>query len=75
MQDDLKYWYGEKSWWGSRRAITWEGWAFDIGVCVAALAIVPYVNAPTHPFKSLGLFFALLLVMAAVRHFKGEPRR
>jgi hypothetical protein len=72
--DEPRYWYSAPYAWGYRRALTWEGWLFDIGVCVACFAIGPYVRSYDHPFKSLGLFFGLLAFLVIVRHWKGEPR-
>jgi len=73
VDDDPRYWFSEKSWWGARRAVTWEGWAFDIGACLALFATAPYVRQPTHPFQSLGTIFGLLALIVVVRHWKGEP--
>jgi len=71
--DEPRYWYGAPYSWGFRPAITREGWAFDLAICLALFAIGPYVRQDAHPFKSLGLFFGLLALDLAVRRWKGEP--
>lgn len=74
MPDEPRYWYGARPYgWGYRRALTWEGWLFDIGIFVTCIGISPYVRQPAHLLKSLGLFFGLLVLAVAVRHCKGEP--
>jgi hypothetical protein len=72
LEDEPRYWFSAPRW-GQRRAITWQGWAFDVGAVLACFAVGPYVRALTHPFKSLGLFFALLAMFVTVRRWKGEP--
>jgi hypothetical protein len=75
VDDEPRYWYAARPhrWWGYRRPLTWEGWAFDLGALLACFAIAPYVQATTHPYKSLGLFFGLIVLVLAVQHWKGEP--
>jgi len=74
VPDEPRYWYAARAHrWGYRRAQSWQGWLFDIGVFVTCIAISPYVREPAHPFKSLGLFFGLLVLFLAVRYWKGEP--
>lgn len=73
MADEPRYWYAAKSWWGYRRPLTWEGWLVDIGLFATMLGISPYVKEREHPFQSLGLVFALIVLYLVIAHWKGEP--
>jgi hypothetical protein len=72
-EDEPRYWYAAPYAWGYRPAITWEGWAFDMAILLACIAMGPYVRQDAHPFRSLGLFFGLLALGLAIRRWKGEP--
>jgi hypothetical protein len=73
MSDEPRYWYAARTWWGYRRALTWEGWLVDIALFASVLAISPYVNEREHPLQSLGLVFGLFALYLAIAHWKGEP--
>lgn len=74
MLDTTRYWYTAKLFGlGWRRALTWEGWAIDLGILVWFVAAAAWFRTTQHAFLALTLFFGPLAARAAIAHWKGEP--
>jgi hypothetical protein len=77
MNNTPRYWYTEKRYlFGQRFPLTWEGWLVDAVWCASFLGIAPLLRKDSqHPLWGLGLFFGLIAVFMAIRHWKGAPQR
>jgi hypothetical protein len=74
MASEPRYWYEAGRYpWSRRRPLTWEGWALDIGLLACVLAISPYVSELAHPWRSLGLVFAVFALYVVIARWKTEP--
>ena len=74
MNDSSHYWYSAKRLGlGWRTALTWEGWAIDLGICAFFVCASPWFRTTRHGFLALALFLGPILMRALVAHFKGEP--
>ncbi len=74
VTDEPRYWYSAPRYWcGYRHALTWEGWAVDVGLFAIIVAAAPWMHGQRHPFGQLTFFFGVLVAIAAIRHWKGEP--
>lgn len=59
---------------GQRFPLTWEGWLVDGVWSASFLAISPFFRKDSqHPLWAFGLFFGILGVALAIRHWKGAP--
>jgi hypothetical protein len=77
MNNTPRYWYTEKRYlFGQRFPLTWEGWLVDAVWCASCLGVSPLLRKDSqHPLWGLGLFFGLIAVFMAIRHWKGAPQR
>jgi hypothetical protein len=77
MSDTRRYWFSVPQYgFGYRSPITWEGWAFDLGVFAAFVVAGLWIHGhpQEHPMLQLGFFFGVLATSLALRHWKGEPQ-
>ena len=76
MDDTPRYWYGLKRHpFGPRLPLTWEGWLVDAVWLAIWLALTPFIRSRDHGLQGLGVFFGMLVLLFAIGHWKGEPKR
>ena len=74
MESTPYYWYTAKRFGvGWRTALTWQGWAIDLGILALFIVAGSWFRSLDHPSLQLTVLFGVLLVRAAVAHWKGEP--
>lgn len=76
MDDTPRYWYGAKSClFGTRLPLTWEGWLVDAVWLALWIGMSPFIRSREHGLQGLGIFFGMLALLLAIRHWKGERKR
>jgi hypothetical protein len=76
MAETPRYWFAAKrTGWGWGLPLTWEGWVIYAVWFVAIIIIVPYLHVPEHPVRALFMMIAMIIPLAGICYWKGEPQR
>lgn len=76
MDETPRYWFAAKrTGWGWGLPLTWEGWVIYAVWFVAIIIIVPYLHVPEHPVRALFMMIAMIIPLAGICYWKGEPQR
>jgi hypothetical protein len=72
-----RYWFTARrhGWPYGRYPLTWEGWLASLALGVIGGGLHLVVNDRKHPLLFLGLVLGLLVLYAAIVHWKSEPKR
>ncbi len=69
-----RYWFAAKRTgygWGLPRS--WQGWVVYATWFIGYIAIFPFLNARDHPIRALLSTMGIVVALAAVCYWKGEP--
>jgi peptidoglycan/LPS O-acetylase OafA/YrhL len=76
MAERQQYWFAARRdgrAWGCPR--TWQGWLVYVAWFVATVLLIPYLDPPKHPIFALAVVMGMVVLLAAVCYWKGEPLR
>jgi CHASE2 domain-containing sensor protein len=76
MTESPRYWFAARRdgrGWGW--PCTWQGWLVYAVWFVATVLVISYLNPPEHPIFALAAVTGMVVLLATVCYWKGEPLR